>query len=135
LEPLSSDRRSLGVCVRQLVLRDDHLQVVISHSHPSLCEGFHDDEEGVRRWTTGMGRVPERFLRTFAGGVIIEVHCLPAMPRYPLYPQIVAIPEQVAGSTTSRRSPISAKTSGRVRHRRESSRRGDDGRGRVARTG
>jgi hypothetical protein len=50
-------------------------------------------KEGVRRWTTGMGRVPERFLRTFAGGVIIEVHCLPAMPRYPLHPQIVAIPE------------------------------------------
>ena len=49
LEPLSSDRRCLGVCVQQLVLRDDHLRVEISHSHPSLCEGFHDDEEGARR--------------------------------------------------------------------------------------
>src|SRR3984893_16226869 len=72
---------------------DDHLRVEISHSHPSLCEGFHDDEEGARRWTTGMGRVPECFQRAFAGGLIIEVHCLPAMPRYPLHPQIVAIPE------------------------------------------
>jgi hypothetical protein len=87
LEPLSSDRRCLGVCVQQLVLRDDHLRVEISHSHPSLCEGFHDDEEGARRWTTGMGRVPECFQRAFAGGLIIEVHCLPAMPRYPLHPR------------------------------------------------
>jgi hypothetical protein len=127
LEPLSSDRRCLGVCVQQLVLRDDHLRVEISHSHPALCEGFHDDEEGARRWTTGMGRVPARFLRAFAGGVIIEVHCLPAMPRYPLHPQIAAVPEQIAGSTApperaarsrSRRSSISTKT-----NRRESSRR------------
>jgi hypothetical protein len=122
LELLSGDRRCLGVCVQQLVLRDDHLRVEISHSHPSLCEGFHDDEEGARRWTTGMGRVPERFLRAFAGGVIIEVHCLPAMPRYPLHPQIAAIPEQVARSR-SRRSSIPAKTSGKVRRRSESSRR------------
>ena len=120
---LSSDRRCLGVCVQQLVLRDDHLRVEISHSHPSLCEGFHEDEKSVRRWTTGMGRVPERFLRAFAGGFIIEVDCLPAMPRYPLHPQIAAIPEQIAGSTTARRSAISAKTSGKVRRRRESSRR------------
>ena len=131
LEPLSSDRRCLGVCVQQLVLRDDHLRVEISHSHPALCDGFHEDEEGARRWTTGMGRVPERFLQAFTGGVIIEVHCLPAMPRYPLYPQIAAIPEQIAGSTApperaarsrSRRSSIPAKTSGKVL-RRESSHR------------
>jgi hypothetical protein len=131
LSPLSSDRRCLGVCVQQLVLCDDHLRVEVSHSHPSLCDGFHEDEKSVRRWTTGMGRVPERFLRAFAGGFIIEVHCLPAMPRYPLHPQIVAIPEQVVGSTIaaeqaarlgSRRSSTSTKTSGRVRRRRESSR-------------
>jgi hypothetical protein len=130
LEPLSSDRRCLGVCVRQLVLRDDHLRVEIAHSHPSLCEGFHDHEEGVRRWTTGMGRVPERFLRAFAGGVTIEVHCLPAMPRYPLEAQIAVISEHVAGSTAaperaarsrSRRSSTAIKT--RVKGRRESSRR------------
>ena len=132
LEPLSSDRRCLGVCVQRVVLRDDHLRVEISHSHPSLCEGFHDDEEGARRWTTGMGRVPECFQRAFAGGLIIEVHCLPAMPRYPLHPQIVAIPEQVAGSTTaperaarsrSRRSSISTMTNNKVQRPRESSRR------------
>jgi hypothetical protein len=71
-----------------------------------------------------MGRVPERFLRAFAGGVVIEVDCLPALPRYPLHPQTAAIPEQIARSTASRRSPISTKTGGRVRRR-----------GRIARAG
>ena len=128
LESLSSDQRSLGVCVHELVLHDDHLRVEISHSHPALCEGFHEDEEGARRWTTGMGRVPERFLRAFAGGVIIEVHCLPAMPRYPLHPQTPAIPEQVARSAATparaarSRSRLSSipKTSRKVLRRRES---------------
>jgi len=132
LSPRSSDRRCLGVCVEQLVLRDDHLRLEISHSHPSLCDGFHEDEVGVRRWTTGMGRVPERFLRAFAGGFIIEVHCLPAMPRYLIRPHIVAIPERFARSTASperaarfhsRRSPISAKSNGKPLSSRQSSRR------------
>jgi hypothetical protein len=100
LELLSSDWRCLGVCVRQLVLRDDHLRVEISHAHPSLYEGFYEDEEGARRWTTGMGRVPDRFLRAFAGGLIIEVHCLPPLPRYPVQLQAVAVPEQFVRSTT-----------------------------------
>jgi len=132
LNLLSSDRRCLGVCVQQLVLRDDHLRVEISHSHPSLCDGFHEDEESMRRWTTGMGRVPEHFMRAFAGGFIIEVYCLPAMPHYPFKPQIVAIPEQFARSTASperaarshsRRSSISAKSNRKVQSSRQSSRR------------
>ncbi len=53
---VASASASSGSC-----LRDDHLRVEIAHSHPALCEGFHEDEEGVRRWTTGMGRVPEQF--------------------------------------------------------------------------
>jgi hypothetical protein len=115
LKLLSSDRRSLGVCVESIVLRDDHLRIEVSHSHPSLCVGFHEDEEGARRWTTGMGRVPEHFLRAFAGGFTLEVHCLPPMPHYPLRPQIVAIPEEFAPTTalpdraTPPRSPISPK--------------------------
>jgi hypothetical protein len=124
LQPRSGDRRCLGVCVERLVLRDDHLRVEVSHSHPALCEGFHEDEEGVRRWTTGMGRIPQRFLGAFAGGFTIEVHCFPPLPRYPLHPRIVAIPEHFAGSMVSRertaqsrsqRSPISPKSNARVR--------------------
>src|SRR5271165_5985914 len=131
LKLLSSDRRCLGVCVEQLVLRDDHLRVEISHSHPALCDGFHEDEEGARRWTTGMGRLPERFLRAFAGGFTIEVHCVPPMPCYSLHPQIAAIPERFARSTASqeraarsrsRRSSISAKRNGKVQRSRGSSR-------------
>src|SRR5271165_1638577 len=114
LKLLSSDRRCLGVCVEQLVLRDDHLRVEISHSHPALGEGFHEDEEAARRWTTGMGRLPERFLRPFAGGFTIEVHCVPAMPRYPLHPQI--IPDE---PTPARRyAPITRRGEQRVQRSR-----------------
>jgi Hint domain len=132
MEPLSSDRRSLGVCVERLVLRDDHLRVEISHSHPLLCEGFHADEQNVRRWTTGMGRIPERFLRAFAGGFVIEVHCLPPMQRYPLNPQIPMLPDQLARSTLSpepiakshsRPSLISPKRKGKVSGSAKRSRR------------
>jgi len=100
---LSKDRRCLGVCVQRLVMRDEHLRLEISHSHPALSEGFHDDEEGARRWTAGMGRVPEKFLHAFADGFTIEVHCLPPMQRYPLQPQNVAVPEQVARSAAAPR--------------------------------
>jgi hypothetical protein len=116
---LSRDWRRLGVCVAQIVLRDDHLRLEIAHSHPALCDGFHEDEEGVRRWTDGMGRVPGRFLHAFAGGFTIEVHCLPPMARYLLHPQMVAIPELFACTTAApegggrsgpRRSSTSAKS-------------------------
>jgi Hint domain len=126
LKLLSSDRRSLGVCVESIVLRDDYLRIEVSHSHPALCEGFHKDEEGARRWTTGMGRVPNLFLRAFTGGFIVEVHCLPPMPRYPLRPQIVAIPEQFARATTSPERvapPRSPRGNGKVPSSRRSSRR------------
>jgi len=132
MEPLSSDRRSLGVCVQQLVLRDDHLRVEVSHSHPSLCEGFHADEENVRRWTTGMGRIPERLLRVFAGSFIIEVHCLPPMQGYPLNPLIPTFAEPLAQSTPSPRpaalshscpSLISSKRKGNLSGSRKRSRR------------
>jgi Hint domain len=132
LKLLSSDRRSLGVCLERLVLRDDHLRIEISHAHPALCEGFHEDEEGARRWTTGMGRVPEGFLRAFTGGFIVEAHCLSPLPRYPLRPQVVAVPEQFAAATASperavrvpsQRSPMSAKRNRKVPSSRKSSRR------------
>jgi hypothetical protein len=103
LKPRSNDRRCLGVCLDLLVLRDDHLRIELSHSHPLLCEGFHADEEGLRRWTTGMGRIPRCFLGAFAGGLTIEVHCLPALPRYLLQPRIAAIPEHFARSTVPQR--------------------------------
>ena len=89
---LSDDRRRLGVCVQQLVLRDDHVRIEIAASAPSLCEGFHQDEDGAQRWTTGMARIPERFLRLFAGGFTVEVDCVPPLPRYPLHHQTAPSP-------------------------------------------
>jgi Hint domain len=81
---LSNDRRRLGVCVQQVVLRDDHIRIEIAPSEPSLCEGFHEDEDGAQRWTTGMARVPERYLRPFPGSFTVEVNCVPPLPRYPV---------------------------------------------------
>jgi hypothetical protein len=125
---LSRDRRCLGVCVKQLVLRDDHQRLEISPSHPALRVGFHNHEEGVRRWTTGMGRVPEQFLRAFEG-CVIEVHCLPPLERYPLQRQ-TAVPEQsvaVSSQPTARprsgRSAVSSKTDAKARTNRRVTRR------------
>ena len=113
LQLLSSDRRCLGVCVEQLVLRNDHLRIAISHSHPSLCEGFHEDED-VRCWTTGMARIPQCFVGAFGGGFTIEVHCLPPLPRYLLQSQIASIPEHFARSTVPQRSPHASRASSRA---------------------
>ena len=68
----------------------------------------------------------------FAGGFIIEVHCLPPMPRYALHPQIVAVSKRFARSTASakrparshsRRPAISAKSNGKAQSSRGNSRR------------
>lgn len=103
LELLSTDRRCLGVCVERLVLRDKDLRIEVSHSHPSLCEGFHEAQEGAWRWTDGVGRVPERLLRPFIGGFTVEAHCLPPMPRYRVEP-----PAQPSATGSTRWRPSAA---------------------------
>src|SRR5215471_12168554 len=74
---------------------------------------------------------PSTFLRAFAGRLTIEVHCLPPLERYPLQPQIVAIPEQFVHTAASptqsalsraRRAAASAETHAKGRTRRENSR-------------
>jgi hypothetical protein len=82
LELQSTDTRRLGVCIEQIVLRDDHLRLEISHAHPLLREGFHDDE-GPRRWTNGMGLLPADLFHPFPGPFTIEVNRLDAKLRYP----------------------------------------------------
>ncbi len=84
-EASSPDRRRLGVSVERIVLRELGLCAAIEHAHPSLREGFHDDESG-HRWTDGMAHLPEELLRPFAGDVTVEVHLLKAGFRYPLVP-------------------------------------------------
>ena len=64
--PESSDGRSLGVCVRRLVLGDGR---EVSLDDPALADGWHKLEEdggGPFRWTLGAARLP-------AGARIISV--------------------------------------------------------------
>jgi len=82
LELQSTDTRRLGTGIEGIVLHDDHVRLEISHAHPGLCEGFHEDE-GPRRWTDGMGLLPEALFFPFAGALTIEVHRLGAKLRYP----------------------------------------------------
>jgi hypothetical protein len=81
LELLSTDTRRLGASIEQIVLRDDHLRLEVSHAHPGLSEGFHEDE-GSRRWTDGMGLLPEALLHPFADGLTIEIRRLATQLRY-----------------------------------------------------
>jgi autotransporter-associated beta strand protein len=82
LELMSADTRRLGTGIEGIVLRDDHLRLEISYAHPGLCEGFHENE-GARRWTDGMGLLPEALFLPFAGAVTVEVRRLAAQLRYP----------------------------------------------------
>jgi hypothetical protein len=81
LELMSTDTRRLGICVGKIIVRDQRLRLEISRLHPLLREGFHDDE-GARRWTDGMGLLPEVLFDPFAGTLTIEVHRLGAKLRY-----------------------------------------------------
>ena len=85
VEPGSPDRRRLGVLIRRIVLCEDDLRIEIGHGHPSLRDGFHDDE-GEQRWTDGLARLPEELLRPFIGDVEVEVHLISPGLRYPLAP-------------------------------------------------
>jgi len=69
----SRDNRQLGVAVERIVLHDADLSIEAWHSHPKLCEGFHDDEAS-HRWSDGRARVPDALLRPFAGAFVLDVH-------------------------------------------------------------
>jgi hypothetical protein len=84
LELSSIDRRRLGVCIERIVLSGEHLRLDISHAHPSLCDGFHEDE-GPRRWTDGMALLPRVMLDPFADVFSIEVKRPAGRLRYPMH--------------------------------------------------
>jgi hypothetical protein len=83
VEAGSHDRRRLGVPLQAIFLREAGLCTEIGHGHPSLREGFHDDEDG-HRWTDGCARLPDELLRPFAGEVGLEVRLIKPGLRYPL---------------------------------------------------
>jgi uncharacterized protein (TIGR01370 family) len=70
----SRDNRRLGVPVERITLREAGVRIEVEHGHPSLCDGFHEDEEG-HRWTDGLARLPGTWLRPLAGAITLDV-CL-----------------------------------------------------------
>ena len=72
----------LGVCLDGIELADDHLRLEVSHAHPGLRQGFHADE-GPRRWTDGLARLPIDLLYPFPGPLTLTIHRLDAKLRYP----------------------------------------------------
>jgi hypothetical protein len=48
VEASSQDRRRLGAPLNRIVLREAGRCNEIGHGHPSLGEGFHDDEGGIK---------------------------------------------------------------------------------------
>jgi hypothetical protein len=79
----STDTRRLGVCIEQIVLHDDYQRIEVLPTYSMLCEGFHGNE-GLQRWTDGMGLLPEALLYPFTGPLTVLVHCLVARLRYPM---------------------------------------------------
>jgi hypothetical protein len=68
-----ADPRRLGVPVHRIVIRDGGGRLEIGPEHPSLTDGFHDNE-GTHRWTNGAAFIPPELLSHYSGEVTIEVH-------------------------------------------------------------
>ena len=78
----SQDIRRLGVPVERIALGDGDLSIEAWHGHAMLCQGFHEDET-THRWTDGLARVPDAWLRCFPDGATLDVHLIPTALRYP----------------------------------------------------
>ncbi len=82
LRPWVEDRRSLGIMVRRLTLRQGHDVATIPLDHPRLCDGWwalERDGERHMRWTNGSAQLP----LTTGGPAILEVE-FDALPGYVL---------------------------------------------------
>ncbi len=88
----SRDTRRLGVPLDRLALHNADVFIEVRHSHPALSEGFHEAEESLR-WTDGLGRLPEAWLRAFGSACTLELHLAPSELGYRLDP-----PSRVAGA-------------------------------------
>ncbi len=81
----SRDVRRLGVAVERIALRHADRVIEAWHGDAALHEGFHADE-GSHRWTDGLARLPETWLRSFPEGFILEVDLAPSELGYRLPP-------------------------------------------------
>jgi len=81
VDPESTDRRPLGVCVKRITLKGAHASLEIAHDEPTLAEGYHAAEPG-HRWTTGNAAIPGKFLACFCGPLAVEVELAALNLRY-----------------------------------------------------
>ena len=83
----STDRRSLGVCVRALTIDDGFgAPVVVTMDDPQLCVGFHAverDGDSAWRWTAGRARLPASLWEGRDGDTFLRVDLAgPMLPRW-----------------------------------------------------
>jgi hypothetical protein len=79
-----NDRRTLGVPIQHIVLREGDKVVKISYD--SLFEGFHGIEEGFR-WTNGRARLPKESLCSFESQINVEISLEGSSQNYALRPR------------------------------------------------
>ncbi len=77
IDATARDIRRLGVPLERIMLSDGEMALEVWHGHAALRDGFHRDE-GSHRWTDGLARLPETWLRPFAGDFTLEVHLGPS---------------------------------------------------------
>ncbi len=84
LGDVNPDPRTLGVCVGRLVIDDGFgAPRTIMADDASLVAGFHDAEEGPRRWTKGRARLPASLWEGCRGSFFLRVDlALSALPRW-----------------------------------------------------
>ena len=78
------DNRDLGLCVASLRIEDGLVAPRdIALGDPLLCIGFHDVEDGCRRWTAGRARVPAGLWHGCEDGFYLRVELVGApVPRW-----------------------------------------------------
>ncbi|GJE54189.1 Hint domain-containing protein [Methylobacterium thuringiense] len=78
------DPRQLGLCIQGITIDDGVGEKrSVALDDPLLCVGFHDCEDGVRRWTAGRSRLPAKLFAGCRGTVFLRLDLVrPALPRW-----------------------------------------------------
>ncbi len=91
IDPASSDRRHLGVCLHGLSLHDDSFSLDVGPNYAGLQTGFHGGEEG-RRWTSGDAVLPPDLFAAMSDGFTLELKLVHTSLRYPAPIEAAVIP-------------------------------------------
>ncbi|WP_157235625.1 Hint domain-containing protein [Methylosinus sp. LW4] len=99
----SDDGRNLGVCIVGLTLCDGFgSERSIDLGDPQFDQhGFHHFEEGQRRWTSGLSRIPPAYLKECTDGVFLRIELGGPMVARWTEPQQNAISISSAGDGVS----------------------------------